>query len=65
MVVDMTRRLGDLLHEERPSLSMAQILEIIYNSKTFDRLQDPDTQLYYQSPRNVYSYLKEEIGVEK
>lgn len=34
---------------------MEQAMEIYYNSDTFERLKDPATGLYYQSPGYVYA----------
>jgi hypothetical protein len=36
-------------------------IDVLYTSKTFDRLQDDTTGLYYQSPGYVYSFLQNEL----
>lgn len=36
-------------------------LNAIYQSRTFSKLEDPNTGLYYQSSVYVYSFLKEEL----
>lgn len=41
--------------------SMEEALSMLYNSETFDRLANPATGLYYQSPGYVYDYLKNEL----
>ena len=42
-------------------MGFEQALDAVYESETFEKLGDPETGLYYQSPLYVYSYLKEEI----
>ena len=46
---------------ERRGLSLETSLDIIYNSKTYENILNPETLLYYQSPGYVYSYLEEEL----
>lgn len=36
-------------------------MDVLYNSETFSKLEDPRSGLYYQSLVYVYSYLKSEI----
>ena len=38
-----------------------QIIEVLYTSETFERLQEDATGLYYQSPGYVYSFLQNEL----
>ena len=38
---------------------------VLYTSETFERLQDDDTGLYYQSPGYVYSFLQNELKKAK
>ena len=40
-------------------------IDVLYTSETFDRLQDDDTGLYYQSPGYVYSFLQNELKTAK
>lgn len=40
---------------------MATALDVYYNSETFERLSDPATGLYYQSPGYVYDFLQNEL----
>ena len=47
------------LMEER-GLSMQEAFDLVYNSRLFEKLNDPKTGLYFQSS-GVYSYLQEEI----
>ena len=44
---------------------MEQALDMYYNSETFERLSDPSTGLYYQSPGYVYDYLRNELTTGK
>ncbi|MBE6337105.1 MAG: hypothetical protein E7066_10620 [Lentimicrobiaceae bacterium] len=41
--------------------NMQEAINVIYQSKTFSKIEDPDTGLYYQGSVYVYSFLKEEI----
>jgi hypothetical protein len=48
------------LMEER-GLSMQEAFDLVYNSRLFEKLNDPNTGLFFQSSGYVYSYLQEEI----
>ena len=41
--------------------SLEDSLNILYNSETFQKLNNPDTGLYFQSSRYVYQFLKNEF----
>lgn len=41
--------------------SLEDSLNILYNSETFQKLNNPDTGLYFQSSRYVYQFLRNEI----
>jgi len=56
LVLDMT-----LMLMSDYSYDMQEAMKIIYMSKTFAKVEDPNTGLYYQSSVYVYSFLKEEI----
>lgn len=56
IVKDLIARLMD----ER-GLSMQEAFDLVYNSRLFEKLNDPNTGLYFQSSGYVYSYLQEEI----
>lgn len=43
-------------------IPMQQALDLIYQSKTFAKIEDPNTGLYYQGAVYVYQFLKEEIN---
>ncbi|MBQ6379795.1 MAG: hypothetical protein IJJ56_13550 [Prevotella sp.] len=42
-----------------------EAIDVLYTSETFDRLQDDDTGLYYQSAGYVYSFLQNELTKAK
>ncbi len=65
MTLDMVKNLALLLQEDNPSLSMEQALSLVINSDTYQRILNDDTQLYYQSPRYVYSFLDNELKTGK
>lgn len=46
---------------EDNNISMEEAMDIMYNSKTFDQLNDFETHLYYESSSYVYECLKEEL----
>ena len=41
--------------------SQQEAVDILYNSDTFNRLQDEQTGLFYQSAGYVYAYLQQEL----
>ncbi len=42
-------------------LSITDTLDLLYSSVTYDKLCNPDTGLYFQSSKYIYSYLKNEL----
>lgn len=46
---------------ERLGMDLQTALDTVYTSDTFVKLSDPTTELYYQSPYYIYSYLETEI----
>ena len=42
---------------ENEQLSMTEAFEKVYNSRTYESLLNPKSQLYYQSPGYVYACL--------
>ncbi|MBD5195842.1 MAG: hypothetical protein HDS89_00100 [Bacteroidales bacterium] len=42
-------------------ININKALNILYNSQTYSKLNDPDTGLYFQSSGYVYSFLKNEL----
>ena len=65
MTLDMVKNLALLLQEDNPSLSMDQVLSLVINSDTYQRVLNDNTRLYYQSPRYVYSFLDNELKTGK
>ena len=57
MVEDMTTDLISLV-VEREGLTISQAFEKVYNSPIYEALQNPESQLYFQSPGYVYSCLQ-------
>ena len=43
------------------NLELADALKIVYQSKTYQRIQDVDGSLYIQSPSYVYELLQKEL----
>lgn len=61
MKADMVRSLACLLMESHPEMTMEQALSAVFNSDTYQKVMDEGTGLYYQSPRYVFAFLKEEL----
>lgn len=60
IVKDMITRLID----ER-GISMQDAFDVVYNSRLFEKLDNPKTGLYFQSSGYVYSLLTEELEENK
>ena len=56
MCVELAEYLIDDYH-----YSPEESIEVLYTSEAFDRLQEDETGLYYQSPGYVYSFLQNEL----
>lgn len=65
MILDMTKSLAVLLMEDNPELTMEQALSAVLNSDTYQRLQNENTHLFYQSPRYVYAFFANELRTGK
>lgn len=46
-------------------LPLQEALDKVYDSQWFEKICDPQTGLYYQSPNYNYCLLKEEISVSQ
>lgn len=46
---------------EDNNITIEKAMEIVYNSETFEKLNNLETHLYYESPSYVYEILKEEL----
>ena len=64
MLEGMTRDLTVLLMERR-KMPMTDALDTLYNSETYEKLSDPRSGLYFQSPGYVYDFLDKEIEYGK
>lgn len=60
MQEDMTSDLLALLMEDR-GMTLEAAMNLLYNSDTFERLQDPRSGLYYQSSGYVMDCLDNEL----
>lgn len=47
---------------EKKAINMEEAFRCYYESKTFQKIANPDTGLYFQSPGYVFSYLEEELN---
>ena len=64
LVECITQDLIQYLMEDN-NITMEKAMDIVYNSKTFEQLNDFETPLYYESSSYVYEYLKEELKNKK
>ena len=46
---------------EKKNLSIAEAMDIFYNSKTFENLSNKETGLYFQSSVYIYDVLENEL----
>ena len=56
LCVELAENLIDDYH-----YSPEEAIEVLYTSETFERLQEDETGLYYQSSGYVYSFLQNEL----
>lgn len=61
MKEEIVKDLISRLMEER-GLTMQEAFDKVYNSRLFEKLNDPKTGLYFQSSGYVYSYLQDEMN---
>lgn len=57
----MTRDVISMLVEKK-GLAISDAMELFYNSQTFDKLNDPKSGLYFQSPVYVFDALEQEMA---
>ncbi len=50
---------------EKKNLSIAEAMDVFYNSKTFENLNNAETGLYFQSPVYIYDVLNKEIETKR
>lgn len=64
MQEDLSIELVQMLMQEW-HYGMSEAMDVLYNSETFERLRNPATGLYFQSPGYVYTYLRNELTTGK
>lgn len=62
---DMVAKLAILLIEEGLAKNMTEALDTVINSETYQRVTDDKAALYYQSPRYVFEFLRNELSMGK
>jgi len=50
---------------EDNNITIEEAMDIVYNSNTFEKLNNLETHLYYESSAYVYEILKEELEKNK
>ncbi|MBQ8656633.1 MAG: hypothetical protein IJ527_06250 [Prevotella sp.] len=60
MIDNVVKEITKLLMRDR-GMAMREALDLVYNSQFYEKLEDLDTGLYYQSPLYNYEFLKHEI----
>lgn len=48
---------------EKEGLEIKEAMRIVYSSKLYEKLQDPETGLYREGPAYLYDMLAEERGL--
>ena len=60
MKEDIVKDMISKLMDER-QLSMKEAFDAVYTSRLFEKLNDPNTGLFFQSSGYVYSFLVDEL----
>ena len=47
----------------KKSLTVKEAMRVVYSSKLYEKLQDPETGLYREGPAYLYDMLAEERGI--
>lgn len=50
---------------EKEGLSIKEAMRVVYSSKLYEKLQDPETGLYREGPAYLYDMLAEERGLSR
>ena len=50
---------------EKEGLAIKEALRIVYTSKLYEKMQDPETGLYREGPAYLYDMLAEERGMPR
>ena len=64
-LIECTSRDLVLMLMERKNVSMKEAFKLLYTSECYQKLKDPNTGLYYQSPGYVYAILDRELKYGK
>ena len=57
--IEFKKTTGELKEEE--NMEMETAMNVLYLSETYEKMSNPNTGLYYQSPGYVYSILDMEL----
>ena len=60
LVDDVTQDVAKMLMQDR-QCDIAEALNIVYNSRMYNALENPETGLFYQSAVYLYDLLLEEL----
>lgn len=60
LIEELTNDVAHMLVEDY-GMSIPQALEKIYNSRTYEKLEDANTGLYYQGGVYIFDMLREEL----
>ena len=64
-MVDILTRDLIILLMDRQNMDMKSAFDVFYNSDTYAALNSPESGLYFQSPKYVYSILVNEMKTGK
>lgn len=64
MMEYMIQDLVEIISDEQ-SVEYDEAMQMVYNSKLFDKIMDSETGLYRESPAYVYELLKDEKRLGK
>lgn len=63
LVDDLTQDVAKMLMQDQ-QCDIAEALNIVYNSRTYSALENPETGLFYQSAVYLYDLLLEELTAQ-
>ena len=64
LLQSLTTEILTILTEEQ-GMTLTEACDLVYHSRTFEKLSDSNSNLYIQSPRYILSYLMEETDGTK
>ena len=65
MKSDLVKELASMLMRDNSQLTMDQALGLVFNSETYQKLLNNNTQLYFQSAGYIFYYLQHELKTGK